>query len=267
MKGLESEGELSSFYEPIKRNKLDFFTQKPDPVPGALKQKVLKDDCRLFSKLFISCQSRECDLLEFFKHENQSFPAALSDCGNLHSCQKSQLASILEKDITCPDTKPNATAIVIDGSALVNSLPPRTSKTFGEYAMLDVLPKVQAFCSTYNRTDIVFDVYLTTSLKAETRTKRGQGSRRRVTETGKIPPNWNSFLRDNDNKTELFSFLADKIVENCTSNAVFVTKKGDVLCNLQFNTDELMPCNHEEADTRIFLHVRQALATGGTSML
>ena len=200
---------------------------------------------------------------EFFKHENQSFPASLSDCGNLHSCQKSQLASILEKDITCPDTKPNATAIVIDGSALVNSLPPRTSKTFGEYAMLDVLPKVQAFCSTYNRTDIVFDVYLTASLKAETRTKRGQGNRRRVTETGKIPPNWNSFLRDNDNKTELFSFLADKIVENCTGNVVFVTKKVDVLCNLQFNTDELMPCNHEEADTRIFLHVRQAVAAGG----
>ena len=24
-----------------------------------------------------------------------------------------------------------------------------------------------------------------------------------------------------------------------------------------------MPCNHEEADTRIFLHVRNAVATGG----
>ena len=54
MKGLESEGELSSFYEPIKRNKLDFFTQKPDPIPGALKQKVLKDDCRLsYSIIYI----------------------------------------------------------------------------------------------------------------------------------------------------------------------------------------------------------------------
>ena len=127
MKGLESD-DMSSFYEPIKRNKLDFFNQKPEPASGALKQKVLKDDCRLFSKLFISCQSRECDLLQFFKHENQSFPAALSDGGKLHSCQKSQLASILERNITCPENKPDATAIVIDGSALVNSLPPRAKK-------------------------------------------------------------------------------------------------------------------------------------------
>ena len=245
---------MSSFYEPIKRNKLDFFNQKPEPVSGDLKQKVLKDDCRLFSKLFISCQSRECDLLEFFKHENQSFPAALSDGGKLHSCQKSQLASILERDITCPDNKPDATAIVIDGSALVNSLPPRAQRTFGEYAMLDVLPKVRWFCSTFYRTDIVFDVYLATSLKAEARTKRGQGGRRRVTETGRIPPNWHSFLRDDDNKTELLSFLADKIVQNCTENTVVVTQKEDVLCNLQFNVEGLMPCNHEEADTRIFLH-------------
>ena len=109
--------------------------------------------------------------LEFFKHENQSYLASLSDGGKPYTCQKSQLASILETDITCPDNKPDATAIVTDGSALVNSLPPRAQRTFGEYAMLDVLPIVQSFCSTYNRTDIVFDVYLATSLKAETRTK------------------------------------------------------------------------------------------------
>ena len=94
MKGLESD-DMSSFYEPIKRNKLDFFNQKPEPASGALKQ-VLKDDCRLFPKLFISCQSRVCDLLQFFKHENQSFPAALSDGGKLHSCQKSQVISSRE---------------------------------------------------------------------------------------------------------------------------------------------------------------------------
>ena len=124
MKGLLS-GDMSPFYKPIKRNKLDFFNQKPEPVTGALKQKVLKDDCRLFSKLFMSSQSRECDLLQFFKHENHSFPAALSDFGKLHSCQKSQLPSILGRNITCPENRPDATAIVIDSSTLVNSLPPR----------------------------------------------------------------------------------------------------------------------------------------------
>jgi hypothetical protein len=84
---------------------VDFFQQEPASV-GSSKQKVLKEDWQLFSKLFISCQSRECDLKEFFRHENQPFPAALSDGGKLHSCQKSQLAAILESLVTIPDTEP-----------------------------------------------------------------------------------------------------------------------------------------------------------------
>ena len=51
-------GDEGSFYDPIKKNKPDFFQHKPEQAPGDLKQKILKDECRLFSKLFISCQSR-----------------------------------------------------------------------------------------------------------------------------------------------------------------------------------------------------------------
>ena len=80
--GSLDKGGEGSFYDPIKKNKLDFFQNKPEQAAGDLKQTILKDDCRLFSKLFISCQSRECDLLEFFHHENQCFPAALSDGEN-----------------------------------------------------------------------------------------------------------------------------------------------------------------------------------------
>ncbi|KAJ8377441.1 hypothetical protein AAFF_G00259990 [Aldrovandia affinis] len=171
MKGLEGEEE-STFYEPIKKNRVDFFRHVPASVDSS-KQKVLKEDCQLFSKLFISCQSRECDLKEFFRHENQSHPAALSDGGKLHTCQKSHLTTILESQVTTPEAEPDADTIIIDGAALVNSLPPRSSKTFEEYAMLDVLPTIQAYSTKYKRTDIVFDVYRPSSLKAETRSKRG----------------------------------------------------------------------------------------------
>ena len=165
------------FMIPLRRiYMLDFFQHKPEQAPGDLKQKILKDDCRLFLKLFISCQSRECDLLEFFHHDTQSFPATLSDGGKLHSCQKSQLASILETKLAAADTIPEASAIIVDGSALINTLPPRASKSFEEYATKDVIPTVEAFASIYRRTDITFDVYRPTSLKAETRSKRGQGA-------------------------------------------------------------------------------------------
>ena len=74
-KAFRFRGDEGSFYDPIKKNKLDFFqhTRKPEQAPGDLKQKILKDDCRLFPKLFISCQSRECDLLEFFTMRTNLF--------------------------------------------------------------------------------------------------------------------------------------------------------------------------------------------------
>ena len=137
--------------------------------------------------MYISCQNRECDLKEFFRHENQSFPAALSDGGKLHSCQKSQLTAILESLVTIPNTEPHADAMIVDGSALVNSLPPRSSKTFEDYTVSVVLPAIKSFSIKYKSTDIVLDVYQSSSLKAETRLKRGHGVRRRVTSMGKIP--------------------------------------------------------------------------------
>ncbi|KAL0198142.1 hypothetical protein M9458_006682, partial [Cirrhinus mrigala] len=251
-------GDETSFYRPIKKNKVDFFRQEAASACSDMKKQVLKDDCRLFSQLFISCQSRECDLLEFFKHENQSFPAALSDTGKLYYGQKSQLANILEATISPPDKQPECGAIIIDGSSLVYSLSPKTSKTFEEYAVQDVVPKIQAYSSKYERTDIIFDVYWTSSLKAETRSNRGKGGRRRVTDKTKLPPNWKSFLRDNENKTELFGFLAEKIVTLCPDNVVVVTKGEQALSNKPISLEGLSPCNHEEADSRIFTHALHA---------
>ena len=92
-----------SFYKPIKRTKTDFFKQE-ERNQVQPKQKALKEDCRLFSRLFISCQTRECDLNVFFRHENQAFPAALSDGGKLHTCQKSQLSTLLEACVTIPSS-------------------------------------------------------------------------------------------------------------------------------------------------------------------
>ena len=75
--GSLDKGDEYSFYDPIKKNKLDFFQDKPVQASGDLKQKILMDDCRLFSKVFIACQSRECDLELFhqkqpvFSHSSQ----------------------------------------------------------------------------------------------------------------------------------------------------------------------------------------------------
>ena len=249
-----------SVYKPIKRTKTDFFKQE-ERNQVQPKQKALKEDCRLFSRLFISCQTRECDLNVFFRHENQAFPAALSDGGKLHTCQKSQLSTLLEACVTIPECEPDADTIIIDGSALVNALPPRTSTTFADYVQREVMPTIEAYSTKYIRTDIVFDVYQNLSLKTETRETRGSGTRRRVSPTGKIPPNWRSFLRNNTNKTELFNFLADQISDMQSDNAIIATREGTVVSN-RATRPSLTPCDHEEADTRLFVHVRDAVREG-----
>jgi len=85
--GLGSD-DTSSFYHPIKKNKVSFFTH--DKVASSSKEKVTKEECQLFSRLFISCQARQIILEDFFKHENQAAPASLSDNGKRHTSQKSQ---------------------------------------------------------------------------------------------------------------------------------------------------------------------------------
>lgn len=95
MKGLECQEQVL-FHKPIKKNMVNFFRQ--ECIASDTKQKGLWADCNLFSQLFISCQSRQCNihmLNEVFKYENQSVPAALSDNGTLHTCQKYHLLKSL----------------------------------------------------------------------------------------------------------------------------------------------------------------------------
>ena len=256
----------ASFYEPIRKNKADFFREDSASAKPS-KQKLLKEDCQLFSKLFISCQSRECDLQEFFQHENQAFPAALSEGGRLYSCQKSQLTSILETHVVPIDQEPKADVLIVDGAPLVHALPPKKGKTFESYATLDFLPVIQTYSNKYKMTHLVFDVYSPSSLKAETRSKRGQGGRRKVTNKNTIPSNWWNFLRCSDNKIELFQFLADKVVQMSAPNLVIVTKGPAVLSTHETGLQGLDKCSHEEDDSRIFVHAKYSAEHGSKAIM
>ena len=196
---------------------------------------------------------------EFFKHENQLFPSALSDNGKLHSCQKSQLADILQSHVNLPETEPTDDTIIIDWSALIYALPPSTARTFEDYANEKIIPRVQRYGAKYNRVYVIFDVYNKSSLKDEARVKKGKELRRRVTGTSKIPTKWKGFLRNDANKNELFKFLADKISAAETTSKVIVTKGEEAVSNSSHSLDGMPPCCHEEADTRIFVHARDAV--------
>ena len=53
------------------------------------------------------------------------------------------------------------------------------------------------------------------------------------------------------------------MVDNQVNEKLIVATKGEnVLSNLQLNSDFIAPCNKEEADTRIFLHVKHMSRNG-----
>ena len=194
----------------------------------------MKDDRQLFSQLFISVQIRGCDLLEIFTHENQSYPPALSKNGMLRTCAKSDLVNILQSLVTVPDVKPQSELFIVDGACLINAKIPHKSKTFEEYVTKDIIPQLQRYSSTYQRTDIIFDVYRDSSLKAEARSNRGKALRRRVTAKSKTPTNWKSFLRDSANKTELFQFIADIVSTTNTKHPLIVTRAENIVTSANF---------------------------------
>ena len=105
------------------------------------------------------------------------------------------------------------------------------------------------------------------SLKSQTRKKRGTGIRRKVVGSGLTPKSWNNFLRLSEDKTELVSVLSERITSLHPSELVCVTHCGSVLSNSNINRSDLCSCNHEEADTRIFAHVKHTTVRGLKTLL
>ena len=153
----------------------------------------------------------------------------------------------------------------LDGAAIVHMLNPGTAKTFQDYVDMVFTPYISSQLDKTNRVDVIWDMYKPDSLKGTARDERGKGVRRHIFPTTAIPKNWKDFLRVDDNKTELLRFLSQQVTRITTKEgaAIYATLKGNVLCSVD-NADltNLVPCSHEEAATRLLLHVADAVKAG-----
>ena len=222
--------------------------------------------------MYISCQNRDGDLDECFRHENEGCPPSLSDQGNLRLPKKKSGLTECLQVLTVPQSQMprNLDVIIIDGAAVVSMVKPGTERTLSEYAADSFIPYIRAQLSHVTRLDIVWDEYLKNSLKATTRGKRGIGVRQRVAADRKLPRNWQEFLRVDQNKQELFKYLAECVTTIDAEKQVVSTHGKQVLSIMPISRDNigrLAPCNHEEADTRMLLHVADAVQCGSTKML
>ena len=77
-----------------------------------------------------------------------------------------------------------------------------------------------------------------------------------------MPKNWNSYLRNETNKTELFQYLSGVIAKSVfdEGKVVITTYDKNILHNpcaddpVIHTEYPLCPCNHQEFDTRVMLH-------------
>ena len=172
---------------------------------------VLKEDCALFSRLYIACQNREGNLEDFFKFENQPWPPSLSQMGHLPGGTKADLVKCLPGASSQTVEQPSMDAIILDRAVVVQMLQPTAVSTFEEYFDSVVGPYILRQQEDVKRLDIVWDVYKDDSLKKGTREKRGSGQGRKFLMSTRIPSDWKGFLRVDDNKDEFFKLLATKV--------------------------------------------------------
>ena len=177
------------------------------------------------------------DILEFLEQSGQTEPPPIFDCK------------------------------VLDGAAIVHCLPTNTVSTFDDYADTIFIPYLENQLKDAKRLDLVWDSYFPDSLKESTREKRGKGERRKVSGPTKLPGNFQDFLRDNINKMELFHFLTSKIEKHswCQDKDIYATSGPNVV-SVGFS-NPMETCNHEEADTRLIVHIFHALEQGQKSFL
>ena len=88
--------------------------------------------------------------------------------------------------------------------------------------------------------------------------------RRKVSSHAKLPKNWMDFLRDQNNKKELFALLTSKVIEFvCPPSKVVYVTSGERVISAG---SDMTNCNHEEADTRAVVHILNALEQGMKSV-
>jgi hypothetical protein len=261
-----SRAEKLPWTNPIKKNNLQLL----DPCPKTTGHKsvvtTLKEERSKVIQLLLAANSGREINKDVFSHESSPNPPSLSRNGQMFHGTKADILPLLEAEAPPgPSTRPPSDAAVLDGPAIVQLIKPGTSLTIGEYIHAQIFSYLLRWLEHVARLDIIWDIYKPDSLKLGTRESRGTGTRRRVTLQTKVPGNFAGFLRVDANKTELFTLISHEIEKmelepgkqliSTLDTAAVSTPPSEHLA-------QISPCHHEEADTRMFVHVADQVTNG-----
>lgn len=269
------------FYAPIKAMKLQTFSTAAKKSSKSLESKN-KGNETLFRNLLVLGQKRKVDMKDTLSYSlgTVSFPLASSD-GTLAKTNKAALVQVIEPKDTAQiitTTVPQNGTLVIDGMALIQGLrKTEIPATFDELAIL-LLKKVEQLASRFHcqRVDFVTDRYFDHSIKGMERDRRlaSHGVQRIqiFCKSQKTPLQWQKFLSLGSNKTELVEFLFNSWKDLYSGPFdLFVAheNKCHLLSKHHSAAIEIqeLDCDHEEADTRMFLHAQHAASTTNQHVL
>ncbi|XP_028415026.1 uncharacterized protein LOC114538109 [Dendronephthya gigantea] len=248
---------------------------------------TVKNDARFWARLLVIAKNRDIDLENVFTYSLRAYPRALAtDYGGLVKTSKSKLLHTLEKEAGEPliEQIPQNSATIIDGMALLQALKTKDiPENFGQLAEL-LLKKIIAIAvfNKSQRVDFVTDRYPEISTKNVERTSRaasGTNVFSILSEQQRIPRQWKKFMNVGSNKERLIDFLVEEWkkapLSRLGSVEFFVTKQekcikihsaGDAGVVVAEEISEL-ECDHEEADTRMFVHAHHAAESVDTVVI
>ena len=90
-----------------------------------------------------------------------------------------------------------------------------------------IVPHIESYVRKHSKVYVVCFIYLSTRQKIVT------GVYRKVIGNCRHPKSWNNFIRCDENKTEIFGFFVDKFILAQNYAQVIVTKRNDVVCNVE----------------------------------
>ena len=233
-----------------------------------------KHNTNLFAQLFLSNRAldEDSDREEFFSYENDEDPPSIAFSRKMRPGTKVDILTCITNESSITVSLPeNVTYECLDGAVIVHLIKGRKGTPFLDYAQKQFIPFIEKRLKRVSQLDIIFDQYFEHSIKSMTREKRAScGTSIRIKNIRKrmIPKDWAAFLREDKNKEELFSLLAEEISKIVVvGKTILVTSKENVKKTDDTNVDTLQPCKIEEFDCRFPLHLYHAVQNGHKNLL
>ncbi len=268
----------TEFFSPMKRPTLHTFASLNKRVNSQRKQSVqqLNVDRQIFSRLTVIAQSRDIDIKGIMEYELAPVPLSLFNLdGSMRKTAKNMTLTWMEKDyaVNTPPQSEEPTLFVVDFMMVLRMILSDTSccKTFGELS--DTILSV-VLGHGYRYTAVVGDAYcLEESIKAAERSRRGSVQMQEIYNPSRhtpLPKQKSKMLSNPKNKSNLVDFIMTDWIGQCQDalsndkqvylsggfkypRRAVVVHQGSVRPVAELESD------HEEADSRMFLHINHAV--------